>query len=214
MFENSPTLSCGRNWSGLSTWMLSFAIASFTSPFLACCHFSSPFLSCHFSWFLTLKSTRTVRFLPGATPSTSSVSTKPLVIGWPSGPIVLPSPSTHAEMLSPRPVILSGPPSPTHIAQTIDDLPVPFGPTMQLSRWPGFSISTSLCVMKLWSLMRAIMPRVIARGGGAGRTGAARIRPLLLLLWAVGGHGRVQRRQYGSARERRAGVRRGRRSSL
>ena len=49
---------------------------------------------------------------------------------------------THPPIASPRSVALIGPPSPTHIAQTIDDLPLPFGPMMQLS-FPGSAVSSA-----------------------------------------------------------------------
>ena len=70
MLENSPTLSCGRNWSGLSTWMFSDSIACFTFVFV---HLA-PSMS-HSSLLLISKSTRTVMLRPGAWPSTISVST-------------------------------------------------------------------------------------------------------------------------------------------
>ena len=82
----------------------------------------------------------------------------------------MPLPYTHAAMVSPRSVTLSGPPSPTHIAQTMLDFPVPFGPMMQLSFEPGSEISTSVYTMKL---LRATGWLGEARGG-AGEDAAPR----------------------------------------
>ena len=144
MFENSPTLSCGRNCSGLSTWMFSFSISCFTLAFVQ----GAPSIF-QTSLFRMSKSTRTVMLRPGPCPSTISVSTYPVSIGLPFSSLMLPSPCTHAAILSPRPVIFSGPPRPTHMAHTMLDFPVPFGPTMQLSLVPGSTISASRYDMKL-----------------------------------------------------------------
>mmetsp|Transcript_8089 Transcript_8089/g.20047 ORF Transcript_8089/g.20047 Transcript_8089/m.20047 type:complete len:219 (+) Transcript_8089:2218-2874(+) len=153
-FENWPTLSWGRNWSGLSTWMLSDCIFSLTAALLT----FTPFIF-HSSLLWMSKSRRTTRLSPGALPSTSSVSTKPRSIRLPRRSLLFPSPCTQAEILSPRSVTLSGPPSPTHMAQTMLDFPVPLGPMMQLSRSPGSLISASVYDMKLCNVILAICPR-------------------------------------------------------
>ena len=152
MFENWPTLSCGRNWSGLSTWMLS----SFIRARTAFCVDALP-SSVHACLLSTSNSTRTTAF---AGSSYSSVSTHPLRIGCPRSSFAPPEPWTHSLILSPRSVTPRRPPSPTHIAHTMLDLPVPFGPMMQFSFVPTSAISASRYDMKLWRRLRTIAPRL------------------------------------------------------
>mmetsp|Transcript_7518 Transcript_7518/g.19512 ORF Transcript_7518/g.19512 Transcript_7518/m.19512 type:complete len:340 (-) Transcript_7518:249-1268(-) len=126
---NAATRSCGKNWSKLSIWMPSLCTRSFTSLLVT-------FLPSREYWHLgdlRCRSQRTIKFLPGALPSRSSISTKP---SW----VLL---LIASSVLVPRSVSLRVPPSPIAKALTMEDLPVPFGPTMQLRRGPGSNSSAS-----------------------------------------------------------------------
>ena len=83
-----------------------------------------------------------------------------------------------SDAFSPLPNDLGLPPNPKHIAQTIDDLPVPFGPTIKFN--PGSqSIVVESNVTQFNKLIRTIWPNWYSISYWCGSSN----NPLCFFIW-------------------------------